>query len=207
MRVSRGGDPTCRLCAPWEGTILSISGRDSRFPSYEQARRAGCFHPNCVHTLEYADEAADAEEFALQRKFPVGAQADAEAMDERRYRIDQERYRRRGLSADEARLAVDRDNLADSIRHGLVRADVRELVDRLTDAQVTALCPDGTPPRFEPTKRATRAGPHAADGKWIRGSRGGDRPQFRAPNPRRAARAVRTRGAPLHLPALHRECG
>ena len=46
-------------------------------------------------------------------------------------------------------------------------------MDSLTDSQVTALCPNGNPPEFIPTKRATRDDPHAADEKRIRGSRGG----------------------------------
>lgn len=175
VRVSRGGDPMCKLCAPWEGVILSISGKAKGFPSYEQARAAGCFHPNCVHTLEYTDEVADEEEFEIQRKFPATEKeaTDPDAMDERRYKIDQERYRRKGLTKDEARIAVDRDNLTDNIRHGLVRGDARDVVDKLTDAQVTALCKDGNPPRFTPTKKATKKDPHAADEKFIRGKRGG----------------------------------
>lgn len=175
VKVSKGGDPMCHLCAPWEGAILSISGKTKGLPTYEQAREAGCFHPNCVHTIGYCDEVADEEEIALQKKFPVSEKdaTDPDAMDARKYEIDQERYRRKGLSKDAARIAVDRDNLEANIRHGLVRADARDLVDKLTDAQVSAICKDGNPPRFTPTKKATKKDPHAADEKFIRGKRGG----------------------------------
>lgn len=174
VRVSTGGDPDCRLCFPWEGRILSLTGKTKDFPTYEEARDAGLFHPNCVHTLEYVDELLDAEEIDLQRSHPIDAEtASPEDMDENRYEIDQDRYRRQGLDAEAARLAVDRDNLEASIRAGLLREDARELVDGMTDAQVTALCKDGNPPAFEPTKQATRADPHAADEKWAHGSRGG----------------------------------
>lgn len=175
VRVSRGGDPMCHGCSPWEGVILSISGKTDGFPTYEQAKEAGCFHPNCVHTCEYVDEDIDVEEIELQKSHPVrkGLENDPDAADERKYEIDQARYRRKGMSAEEARLAVDRDNLEANIRHGLIRSDAREIVDKLTDAQVTALCKDGNPPRFEPTKKATKANPHAADEKWIHGKRGG----------------------------------
>ena len=175
-RISTGGDPNCPLCSPWEGVIVSISGKTKGLPTYEQAREAGCFHPNCVHTLEYVDEIADEEEIELQKAHPVNTEeeaADPDAADERRYAIDQDRYRKAGMSAEEARVAVDRDNLAASIRHGLIRSDAREIVDKLTDAQVTALCKDGNPPRFEPTKNATKKDPHAADEKFIHGKRGG----------------------------------
>lgn len=68
---------------------------------------------------------------------------------------------------------VDHDNLEANIRHGLIRSDAKAIVDKLTDAQVTALCKDGNPPRFMPTKKATKKDPHAADEKFIRGKRGG----------------------------------
>ena len=174
VRVSTGGDPDCRLCFPWEGRILSITGQTKGFPTYDEAREAGCFHPNCVHTLEAVDELFDKDEIELQRQHPIdAAEATPEELDDNRYEIDQERYRRKGMTAEQARLAVDRDNLEASIRAGLVREDSRELVNRLTDEQVRALCPNGNPPVFEPTKRATRADPHAADEGWNRGRRGG----------------------------------
>ena len=174
VRVSSGGDPDCRLCFPWEGRILSLTGKTEGFPSYEEAREAGCFHPNCVHTLEYVDELLDEDEIALQKAHPVDMEtATPEELYENRYEIDQDRYRRQGMDAEQARVAVDRDNLEASIRAGLLREDARQIVDGMTDAQVTALCPNGNPPAFEPTKQATRADPNAADEKWVRGSRGG----------------------------------
>lgn len=176
MRISSGGDPDCD-CAAWEGVIISVSGQTKGLPTYEDARNAGCFHPNCTHTLEYVDEVADKKEIELQKAHPVqeGLADDPDAQDERKYEIDQARYMRDnpGMTQEEARIAVDRDNLAASIQSGLVRDDAREIVAKMTDAQVTALCPDGNPPAFEPTKRATRADPHAADEKWNHGSRGG----------------------------------
>ena len=41
----------CPLCRPWEGRILSISGNDSRYPSVDDARGGGLFHPNCRHSI------------------------------------------------------------------------------------------------------------------------------------------------------------
>lgn len=41
----------CPLCRPWEGKVLSISGKDERYPSLERARAAGLFHPNCGHSM------------------------------------------------------------------------------------------------------------------------------------------------------------
>lgn len=172
-----GGDPDCRLCFPWEGRILSLTGKTEGFPTYEEARKAGCFHPNCVHTLDPVDELLDADEIELQRAHPVDmAAAGPDELDENRYEIDQDRYRRKGMDAERARVAVDRDNLEASIRQGLLRDDAREVVDAMTDAQVTALCRDGNPPAFEPVRRVkggTRGSPKYEDEKWNRGRRGG----------------------------------
>lgn len=123
------------------------------------------------------DELLDADEIELQRAHPVDmAAAGPDELDENRYEIDQDRYRRKGMDAERARVAVDRDNLEASIRQGLLRDDAREVVDAMTDAQVTALCRDGNPPAFEPVKGVkggTRGSPKYEDEKWNRGRRGG----------------------------------
>jgi hypothetical protein len=41
----------CKLCVPWEGKILSISGGHPDYPSVAEAEMAGLFHPNCRHRL------------------------------------------------------------------------------------------------------------------------------------------------------------
>ena len=173
MRISTGGDQDCD-CAAWEGCIISLTGKTQGLPTYEDARNGGCFHPNCTHTLEYVDETVDAQEIELQKAHPVDADNadDYDAQDERKYEIDQARYMRDnpGMTQEQARVAVDRDNLALSIQSGLVRDDAREIVAKMTDAQVTALCPDGNPPAFEPTK-GTKKNPEPE--KWNHGSNGG----------------------------------
>ena len=172
MRISTGGDPDCE-CFAWEGCIISVSGQTKGFPSYEDARKGGCFHPNCTHTLEYVDEVADEDEIELQKKHPADPKTadDPDAQDERRYQIDQARKMRdEGLTQEEARVSVDRDNLEAAIRTGLVRADARDLVDKMTPRQVTVMCPDGNPPTFEPTKGTKR---HPDPETWNHGSRGG----------------------------------
>ncbi len=179
MRISRhGSDPHC-ACAAWEGQIISLSGKTKGFPTYEDARRGGCFHPNCVHTLEVVDEVADADEIALQSSHPVNPDlaTDPAEQDERKYAIDQERkMKAEGLTQEEARIAVDRDNLTAALRSGLIREDAPDLIKSLTDAQITALCPNGNPPRFVPVKRVrggTRQKPKYEPEKWRKGSQGG----------------------------------
>ena len=170
MRISTGGDPDCAGCFPWEGCIISVSGKTKGLPTYEDARNGGCFHPNCTHTLEYVDEVADADEIALQKDHPAqkGLEDDPDAQDERKYQIDQARYMRDnpGMTQEQARVAVDRDNLTDAIRFGLVRDDAREIVDGMTPRQVTVLCRNGNPPTFEPAKKGQVE-------TWNHGSKGG----------------------------------
>lgn len=46
---SHGG--SCPLCTPWEGNVLSLSGRNSNYPSLSEAKDSGLFHPNCRHVF------------------------------------------------------------------------------------------------------------------------------------------------------------
>ena len=39
----------CPLCVPWEGKILSLSGKTEGYPTLDEAKDAGLFHPNCRH--------------------------------------------------------------------------------------------------------------------------------------------------------------
>lgn len=41
----------CPLCRPWEGKVLSISGRSAGYPTVAQATHAGLFHANCTHAV------------------------------------------------------------------------------------------------------------------------------------------------------------
>lgn len=167
VRVTALGAPECEVCRAWQGVICSIDGTARGLPSIESAKAAGVFHPNCVCIHEAVIEEVDKTELAIQRKHPFTKDIrDLDAYEARKFAIDQERYERKGLSAEDARIAVNRDNLEAAIRNGLIRSDAREIVDGLTDTQVAALCPDGKTPRFEPLKKGD-------DTKIVRGSRGG----------------------------------
>ncbi|HHV98592.1 MAG TPA: hypothetical protein GXX36_03305 [Clostridiaceae bacterium] len=39
----------CEKCAPWQGKILSITGKTPGYPTLEEAKAAGLFHPRCRH--------------------------------------------------------------------------------------------------------------------------------------------------------------
>ncbi|HQL37599.1 MAG TPA: hypothetical protein PLG67_13480 [Bacillota bacterium] len=39
----------CELCQPWQGKILSITGKTKGYPTLEEAKAAKLFHPRCRH--------------------------------------------------------------------------------------------------------------------------------------------------------------
>jgi len=39
----------CELCQPWQGKILSITGKTEGYPTLEEAKAEGLFHPRCRH--------------------------------------------------------------------------------------------------------------------------------------------------------------
>lgn len=60
--------PTCEICAPLQGKVYSISGRDSRYPKLTDERRPA-IHPRCRHVLvpyvrELDDNAEETERFS-----------------------------------------------------------------------------------------------------------------------------------------------
>lgn len=44
--------PSCELCAPFEGKILSINGDEPGYMTISEAEDYGLFHPNCDHIPE-----------------------------------------------------------------------------------------------------------------------------------------------------------
>lgn len=53
----------CEKCVPWEGRVLSLTGKTPGYPTLEEAREAGLFHPNCRHAYGlYLDLDAEIEQ-------------------------------------------------------------------------------------------------------------------------------------------------
>ena len=74
---------SCDLCRPWQRKILSLSGKTQDYPTFDEAKSAGLFHPNCGHTftayiegltnmhdedLDEEYDKADTEAYANQQK-------------------------------------------------------------------------------------------------------------------------------------------
>ena len=52
----------CDLCAPWEGQVVSLTGQTEGYPTMEEAKAAGLFHPNCRHFFGlYVEEVASSQ--------------------------------------------------------------------------------------------------------------------------------------------------
>lgn len=68
---------SCELCRPWQRKILSLSGKTQGYPTFDQAKSSGLFHPNCGHTFTtYIEGLTKIDDEDLNEKY---SEADAEA--------------------------------------------------------------------------------------------------------------------------------
>lgn len=65
--------PTCEMCAPWNGKVLSLTGKTPGYPTLAEAEGAGLFHPNCRHASSLFLEGVDSKEQALPEWMRGGA--------------------------------------------------------------------------------------------------------------------------------------
>ncbi|WP_039879622.1 phage minor capsid protein [Jonquetella anthropi] len=65
--------PTCEMCAPWNGKVLSLTGKTPGYPTLTEAEDAGLFHPNCRHASSLFLEGIDSKEQALPEWMRGGA--------------------------------------------------------------------------------------------------------------------------------------
>jgi hypothetical protein len=137
----------CPLCRPWEGKVLSISGRDPAHSSLDDARSTGLFHSNCTHhvgiylpgiTPDYKDT-EDSEGYVqkqrqreLERRVRKYKRRQAAA-------IDEDARRAAGKQVRQAQKTL-REHVA---QHGLKRLRYREQIEggtaRKTGAEPTSL--------------------------------------------------------------------
>jgi hypothetical protein len=43
---------TCENCLDWKGQIVSLTGKTPGYPTLDDARAGGIFHPNCIHNIQ-----------------------------------------------------------------------------------------------------------------------------------------------------------
>ena len=65
IQIVNVGD-SCPWCETWDGVIVSISGANEKFPSYQEAIDGGMFHPNCDCLSRRVDDDIDKDNIAAQ---------------------------------------------------------------------------------------------------------------------------------------------
>jgi hypothetical protein len=64
---------SCEKCAPWQGKVLSLTGKTPGYPTLEDARADGLFHPNRRHAYSlYVDLDAEIEVTERETTFAKG---------------------------------------------------------------------------------------------------------------------------------------
>lgn len=125
----------CPLCEAWENVVISISGKDTRYPSLADAEAGGCFHPRCMHVFStYYDGITRG---GRDRPSPVGpASPGYAARSQQRALERQERKWKRRMAAattpEEERAAYARVRMYQDKIRGLV-ADYNNTVDPSVD--------------------------------------------------------------------------
>lgn len=51
VQVSDHGASSCPLCGPWQGKVVSSTGKTKGYPTLAEAEAEGLFHPNCRHAI------------------------------------------------------------------------------------------------------------------------------------------------------------
>lgn len=69
--VQNADGEACDICNAWDGVIISITGASEKYPSYNNALDAGCFHPNCRCMAERVDETIDKDSIKAQGNTPT----------------------------------------------------------------------------------------------------------------------------------------
>lgn len=54
IRISSHTARVCPKCEPWQGRVLSLTGQTEGYPTLDEARADGLFHPNCRHVYSTA---------------------------------------------------------------------------------------------------------------------------------------------------------
>ena len=50
---------SCKQCIPWQGKVLSLTGRTPEYQTLDYARSQGLFHPNCEHAYSLSIDLED----------------------------------------------------------------------------------------------------------------------------------------------------
>ena len=103
VRIVPSGE-SCKICDAWIGIIISISGSDPRFPSYQQSLDLGMWHPNCdcfIRRMDATIHKNNIERQASQPNVNFNAAQDAN-FDKQEFADEVARYKTGFLAASPA---------------------------------------------------------------------------------------------------------
>lgn len=150
---------SCDLCRPWQRKILSLSGKTQDYPTFDEAKSAGLFHPNCGHTFTaYIEGLTNMHDEDLDEEYD---KADTEAYANQQKLRAMER-RMRQLKIQEAK-AVSPEQKAK------IQAQIKA-----QSAKISQFCKDTGIPRKKSNERVTSTDLlKKADKKSTTGGKGG----------------------------------
>lgn len=162
VRITSLGAADCPVCKAWQGVICAIAGGDGKYPTIEQARAAGVFHPNCMCSMEYVDEEADAEDIETQAEAGPVDWADEDAVQKRTDDIALDKFKAQGMDDAEAADALTRAKVEEALRTELFMENSEDMANGFTHEQLVDFREHGVP-EFALTKGKQK--PEVADGR------------------------------------------
>jgi len=118
--------PTCQYCAAYQGRVLSVTGRSSKYPSVDEARGYGALHPNCSHGLNPYYEGISDKEITVNQGELTKAQNEARyefKRQQRYYERQVRKWKKRERSAITEEMSRKAEDKMESYR-----GRIRELV-------------------------------------------------------------------------------
>ena len=161
VRITSLGAADCPVCKAWQGVICAIAGGDGKYPTIEQARAAGVWHPNCMCSMEYVDEDLDAEDIEAQAEAGPVDWTDEDAVQKRTDDIALDKFKAQGMDEAEAADALTRAKVEEAIRTELFLENSEDLANGFSHEQLEDFRKNGVP-EFVLTKGKQK--PEVADG-------------------------------------------
>lgn len=155
LAIIQTSGENCHICDAWGGLVISLTGRDKRYPSLQQAYDAGMFHPNCDCSLQGYVEAIDGPEAKRQAEEKNVRWEDTDEVQKYNDRIRIAAKRDAGMTAKEADVDLKRDKLRHRMQVALMGEHV-DVVDQIP-RPVLERIPQEQLPRFEFSKQGEHA--------------------------------------------------
>lgn len=114
-------EPTCEMCAPWNGAILSLTGQTIGYSTLEDAQSHGLFHPNCRHTYslyipdEHGQGSAEGGEATSEELTDAEAEAVTRYTGNESYTLNDRLRREINLTPEEERFTKELDAALDKL--------------------------------------------------------------------------------------------